>query len=379
MKSIVAITDVFNELRGDPVRTGNALTSAGRRTVLLCVFAFAVLWNGIAVMPREGLQLFTDFSADPGLLSTSHSWNGDAPLMFLLAHFAKVSTLQQFILFSCILTTTTFALLYLLSRTLETEAERLLALLLLLAHPISYILLTWIGMLDAITVLCTAVALFSRSRVLIVAAATIGFCNHPAVALTIPAVQVLRRFSEPDRKSLSYIITAALGIGTGFVCLHFLRASLHIDGLFRLQFILGKPLTEWMALNLKSFPSALYSFHFALWIPVLAMIVVFFRRNPKYYTAWLAVLLASWCIAFFTVDTTRVFALLTWAPTLHALLYTWRVRPDPAARGEKFFRVSLASCAVFGWLAPHFCVVNGVLYSPWFGQFVKYVLHVPGS
>ena len=67
-------------------------------------------------------------------------------------------------------------------------------------------------------------------------------------------------------------------------------------------------------------------------------------------------------VTFFTLDTTRVFAILSWAPTLYMLITSFHelsLGPQPSPSYGALIRWS----ALLGWLAPHLFVWDGAVYS----------------
>jgi hypothetical protein len=103
------------------------------------------------------------------------------------------------------------------------------------------------------------------------------------------------------------------------------------------------------------------------------MLLFFFSSNRRLYGAYVASLLVFYGITFFTKDTTRVYALLSWAPTLHCLLHTWRTASPKEARGS-VFRHSVVLSALAGWCAPRLFVWDGTVHSPWFARTLGQVL-----
>jgi len=123
------------------------------------------------------------------------------------------------------------------------------------------------------------------------------------------------------------------------------------------------PWTYWVRINVTHFPLVLYSMCFALWIPVILMIVLFFKNNRRFYGFYLLVMVGCWCITLVTKDTTRVFALLSWGPTLYCLMHTWRSEGTISAKVGAF-RASIVTCALLGWCMPRLFVWEGKVYAP---------------
>ncbi len=103
---------------------------------------------------------------------------------------------------------------------------------------------------------------------------------------------------------------------------------------------------------------------FAVWIPLVVMWWYYYRENPRLFTAYGICLCLFFAVTFFCKDTTRVFALLSWAPTIHMLIYTWRLASQEQDKRAHEFRSTLVFAGLFGWLVPHLFVWDGAIYAP---------------
>lgn len=218
------------------------------------------------------------------------------------------------------------------------------------------------------TVLGTIFLLLPGSAWLTLAVSTVMTFNHPAAWFLVPALLALR-FLAHDRAGLTRQSTAAfLGLLAGSAMAKAVTLVAGITPYPRWRYILDTYWTNWLDMNFSQLPLALYSFHFALWLPVVTMLLVLVKNNRALALGYLLCLGMFYGVTFFCDDTTRVFALLSWAPTLYVLLYTWqKTRDDPSVM-SLLFRLSLLVVACFGWLAPHLFIWKGAVYMPGFAN-----------
>jgi hypothetical protein len=91
----------------------------------------------------------------------------------------------------------------------------------------------------------------------------------------------------------------------------------------RLQYAMAFTFDNWVEYHLSSLPAVIYSFHQTLWPVILYLLIRFTRRDPRYFLALAAIFLGAYAVSAFTVDSTRVFTLLTWGATIHAIAHAF--------------------------------------------------------
>jgi len=321
----------------------------------LGIFALHLIWNGVSTIPSVVLQwmvwMVTHPFADYGL----SNYRYQTPFWLLFANAVGATSTTSYLVL-CILTNIVALLTV---WWLGTRKWGALAVLLFLAHPISYILWTWIGLEDAVTVICTAVLLFVSSRWLILGAVVLGTLNHPAMIFLMPSVLGLRHLSEPEAVSRQTLVFGAAGVGLGTLACFGVQSQLDFELQTRLDYLLGMPFDYWRQINLSHLPLVLYSFGFALWIPLVWCVRSYFFAGRRYFLFFLGCMMTFYGITFFSRDTTRIFALLSWAPMLHCLLSGSRLRLREGQQADAYFGQALFLTAILGWLAPHFFLWNG--------------------
>ncbi|MDX1556582.1 MAG: hypothetical protein R3212_11190, partial [Xanthomonadales bacterium] len=80
-------------------------------------------------------------------------------------------------------------------------------------------------------------------------------------------------------------------------------------------------------------------------------------------------------ITFFTDDSTRVFAMLAWAPALHALMYAVRVHREAGReRIAQGIQQALLLLAIVGLLVPRFLIWESRIVPTPFNDFYYFIL-----
>ena len=305
-------------------------------------FVIALLLYGIGVSP---FQDYLRISQDPFVTDPSAPFYQDSVLLPLVTHYLGLYRNLRLFLLACLLT---IALAYgVYARLAYSQFQPKLAAIVpmtLALHPISLLLLNWLGTVDGLTVMFSGVLAFSQSPLIIFGAATVGAMNHPQMIVIAASIALLRLASGNEtfwpRKLLALVAGSAVGYATA-------RIFLYANGIEatpgRLSIMLSPGIGYWWSLHVKELPLSIFSLYNGLWFVLAACLVYGFRKRPKYYSAFLAVQLASLVLAFLSWDLTRVFGLLTVASTLHCVLYTLSLAKS---RGTDF-KALYATCLVF--------------------------------
>jgi len=337
------------------------------------VLIITFITSGVSTRPVNTLQEYASYAANPIKSNLFSSPVSETPLFFFLAHLLGATTIIRYLILCACLLLTLYITLFVLIGGSKNKQLMSLFVLLFAAHPISYILLTWLGKVDILTVFGTIILLFSFSPIILGFTSFFLMINHTAAFLIAVPIILLRRISNPDNISKIHVYFVVLGLMLGKALLVLFFHFLHIDAATRLEYICNTPLTNWLSINIQQFPTIVYSLNFGLWIPIVVMIVFYFNSNRLLYGFYLMLLFLFYCVTFFTKDTTRVFALLSWGPTLHCLLYTWQ-DISHEGRNNAIFGASVLLCALFGWFFPHLYIFNGDIYIPWFEEIAKLLL-----
>ena len=132
------------------------------------------------------------YALDPAGGLFAHGYYLEAPLHFLVAHALGATTRVPYLVFCVAMVLLGYGLFAWLGRRRWGDRGLLLMGVLLVAHPVTYILHTWLGLADGITFALTVVVLLSGSAPLVGLAAALGMLNHPMFALVLASVVALR-------------------------------------------------------------------------------------------------------------------------------------------------------------------------------------------
>lgn len=340
-------------------------TIAQQRLLPFVALALTILSGGISTIPRRSLKFLLSYANDPLGSQLFSTYHGETPLFFFLAHAIDATTLTRYLSLCFCLIVIAYLVVYLYGKNRQCPPA-LLVVLLFAQHPVAYVLNTWLGMMDGITVIATAILLFSRSTMITALISIVLTLNHTAAPFIAMPIIILRGLSRDSNIYIKHAASVAIGLLAGKMLLIWLNMD-GAESASRLNYIMDVPLIHWVRINVTHFPLVLYSMCFALWIPVVLMIVFFFHNNRRLYVFYLLFMAGFYCITLVTKDTTRVFALLSWGPTLYCLMHTWR-NEAPISTKAVIFRASVVACALLGWCMPRLVVWDGAVYAPGFEQ-----------
>jgi hypothetical protein len=353
---------VFAEITAKPDAIWE--TVVGRWPLLPWVALIAtVLANGLGTVPAETVRELHSFAADPFSPRLLRTFEGETPFFFFMAQGLGAVTIPRYLALCASLVVLAYVLVYVAERRAGAPPA-LLCVLLFAAHPIATILQTWLGMVDCLTVVCTVALLFSQSLLAVAAASLVLTLNHTAALIITLPLLVLRWLSRDSGAGAKQVGVALAALLTGRVLLLVVHGGQLATRFGQMR---GMRWTHWANINITHFPLIVYSMCFALWIPVVLMILLFFNRDKRLYGFYLLCMAGFYAITIVTMDTTRVFALLSWAPTLFCLMHTWRKTPGTAPDAV-MFRASVVASVLLGWWMPRLFVWDGKLYAPWLSQ-----------
>ncbi len=343
-------------------------TVARGKYVPAIALGLILLAGGFSTIPVSSLGVLQSFAASPAESELFSTYHGETPLFFLLAHEIGATSLFRYLMFCGTTVMVAYLLVYFYANKRKSPPA-MLCVLLFATHPIAYILQTWFGMVDGITVACTAVLLFSRSTIAMAPASLVLMLNHTAAPFIALPLLILRTLSGDSVVSLRHVCVATISLLIGKILLMSLSGD--VEAASRFNYILQIPLSHWIYINITHVPLVVYSMCFALWIPVTLMFVHFFNENRRFYGFYLLSLACFYCITFMTRDTTRVYALLSWGPTLFCLMHTWKAAEG--TRRNAVFRACVVVSAFLGWCLPRLFVWDGKVYAPGLEQPLKLI------
>jgi hypothetical protein len=330
--------------------------------VLALMVVVTFLYCGIGIVPRE---FYRELAKDPFSQRTDihrENYFQESPLLPVLAHMTGWHTRTSFALLCGLFIVAGFTYLTRAARRRYGPLWTLLLLALLLGNPLTVVLLSWLGMPDTITFFALALLLYLRQGWLIFLVAGLGAYNHPIVMFAAPSVLLLRWLARESGLTFRHVVMGLAGVAAGWLAV---RAFLHINSIevvSRTEYVGDRNLVFWLKYNLNNLPVAIFSLQNMGWFALAASFLVLLRLDRRYAWALLGLLALFYGVTFFCLDTTRIFALLAWAPAWYSVVHALQraEQEDPRLRAQ--LERLLLIIATLGLLAPTFYVWLGQVY-----------------
>jgi hypothetical protein len=342
----------------------------------LSIFVLNLLWNGfssVEAFSPPSVVFAAANAQDPFGNPAERNYYRESPLFFLLAHWIGATSPRAYLLF-CTAMAVAVQIAFLGTSVWKLGKENgVTVALLFLTHPITYILNTWLGMVDPLTVACTIVLLYTESPFPVFAAATCSMFNHSSATTVIASgLLAFKWIARPGAATGLALAAGAAGMANGKMCCYATYQFYTTELFTRWDFFQELPLSTWLTVNFSHFSICVYSLLFALWIPMVAILIVRWAEAPQLVLAYVALMLGFYGVTFVALDTTRVFAIFSWAPTLFLLMTSLRA-PSPGDRWSPGAGALIRWTALLGWLAPHLFAWQGGVHSPGLWEMIQFV------
>jgi len=366
-----------NELVGRADRIVGRAAAHRYWPICVALTIAAASCNGVGRVPGDDHRLYAIKLFSPAASGGSaERYHPDIALPLLARGLGATSPRAFFLLCLAIVLAALAALAWRLRAMLEPDAAVILFAL-VLAHPVVTILLSWIGEPDAITFAMTAVALLSSSPVAISAAAAVGVANHTMAIASLALVLVVR-WAAGERIAARHAAALLVGLVLGSALVRQFLAAQHLTAGSRLEFVADIGFAYWIKQSLGSLPILLWSLHGGVWFALIACACLLWDTKRAYVLTQAAAMSVALLAALVSLDTTRVFALLAWAPAIHLVLTAWRAESQGQERDA--LRRALLVVAVAALMTPRLFVWEGtVVASPFRNLPVRIYHGVPGT
>lgn len=323
-------------------------------------FLFTIELNGVGLVPGEGYQKYAQHPFVTRVdISPTNEWQ-ESILLPLIAFWLGATTRVTFNALCVAILLLGYSSFLVGSVRRNGQAVTILLFTLLLGHPVTAIIWSWIGLPDCLSFLYVVLSLFVRSRLAFFSLASLSMMNHPAGAIAVGSIVVLRLVAHEKTITLHHCGLVLAGGLVGGVLVRAFMAYHEIFVRSRLDYLLAMSLGEWVQLNLSTLPSTLFSFQQTLWFVMVFLFFMFARKDPMYFRVLGVIMIAAYGITFFTLDSTRVFVMLTWGATIHAISHC--ISLNKTEYGELDAKTVLGVIGVFaiaGLLIPRFYIWNG--------------------
>lgn len=339
------------------------------------VFLVVILVNGIGIVPEEPYQRLAE---NPFITRTDIHFNNywqENPLLPVIAFYLGLSSPLAFNILCFVILTGAFLLFALLSFRRWGPAPALIFSTLLVTSPLTTVMLTWLGTPDGLTLALTVPFLFVQSGPLLFFLSMLGIANHPAFAIAAVEVLVLR-WAARDSIKFKHILIAGIGLAAGYGLIRLFLAVNHIEIVSRTEFMLLKDTGEWLKMNALNFPMSVSSLFNAHWLILPVCLMMFFKRDRGFYSLALAALLVNYGFTFFTLDTTRIFSLLSWGVLFECAFRSHilaGMEHSDAPHVQRQFLQSLIVVGIVSLLAPRYFSWMGEIHATPFYEFMRKV------
>jgi hypothetical protein len=319
-------------------------------------FILVVLINGTGIVPEEPYQRL---SQNPFITRTDIHFNNYWQETLLLPLIAYYLDLTGKITFNAL----TFAIIvgaYLLFTWLAYRrwgsTLALLTTALLITSPLTTILLSWLGTPDGLTVALTTPFLFTHSGVLMFFLAILGAANHPSFIIAVMEIIILR-WSARDEINIKHVLFAVLGCVSGYGLVKLFLYSQDIDIVSRFDFMRLRSMSEWVELNMENLPGTLFSLFNIHWLILPVCLIMFFKKDSRFFTIAVSFLLLNYAIVFFTLDTTRIFSLTSWGVLCICVLLSYKLagsETEENSKPRRQFLQTLILVCIISFFTPRF-------------------------
>jgi hypothetical protein len=112
------------------------------------------------------------------------------------------------------------------------------------------------------------------------------------------------------------------------------------------------------------------------WLILFICLVMFFKRDRVFYSLVLAFLLLNYALTIFTLDTTRIYSLLSWGVLFVCIFRSYSLASadqDTNPQVKKQFLQSLIVVGIVSFFAPRYFSWLGEIHTTPFYQFLRKV------
>ena len=343
---------------------------------LVLLFIFITLINGVGIVPEEPYQRL---SQNPFTTRTDIHFNNywqETVLLPVLAHYLDLTGTITFNVLAGAIIIGAYCLFAWLTFRRWGSIVTLISTALLITSPLTTILLSWLGTPDGLTVALTIPFLFTSSSILIFTLAILGAANHPAFMIAALEILILR-WATRDGIKIKNIVFAAIGIILGYGIVKLFIYANGIDLFSRSDFMQLKTTSEWIKLNLDYLPSNLFSLFNIHWLVFPVCMILFFNKDSRFFYLAALILLINYGVVFFTLDTTRVFSLTSWAVLFICIFHSYNLSLSENEHGNvyrtQYLRALLLVSLISLFTPRYFFWVGEIHVSPFY-KIIDYLL-----
>ncbi len=324
-------------------------------TLVVGVLAAGVVLHGAGYVPL--IDLHVALVERPTAAWEALGKNGyllDSPGLILVGHALGIESRLAFASLAFVVIAAGLGWLVWLAKRHQGDVEARLVAISFFVAPIGAVLITWLGQPDPITMTAAGTFVLARgSLVFPVAGVVLGFNHFEAGVPIVLASAALTIAEGPARRRALDALLAAAGLIAGKLVLSWWQAMNGQDPISRLDYLLQIGVHRWLVSVLSNVPALLFSTFSLAWPLMAVAFMEHWQSRRKVAWAMLAATLLAAAVTVLALDTTRVFALVSWPLVLFAVTRA----PD----------VRLAVwCLMAGIVIPRFIVWDGGVFSSGF-------------
>lgn len=337
------------------------------------VFLVVIFINGIGIVPEEPYQRLSE---NPFITRTDIHFNNywqDNPLLPVIAYYLRMTSPLAFNLLCFVIIIGAFLSFALLSYRRWGSAPALVFSTLLITSPLTTVMLTWLGTPDGLSLALTIPFLLTHSGLLIFFLSIPGVMNHPTFIIAVLEILTLR-WAARDGVNFKHLLGAALGLVTGYGLVRTFIAVNQIELVSRIEFMFLRGWDEWFKLNALNFPMSVSSLFNIHWMILPVCLVMFFKRDRLFYSLALIFLLVNYGFTWFTLDTTRVFSLLSWGVLFACIFRSFELAlsdRETVPQVHKQYLQALILIGIASFVTPRYFSWVGEIHTPPFYDFLR--------
>jgi hypothetical protein len=339
------------------------------------VFLFVILINGIGIVPEAPYQRLSE---NPFITRTDiHSSNywQESPLLPIIAYYLKLTSPLTFNILCFVIIACVYALFAGFTFYRWGSSQALIFSTILVTSPLTTIFLSWVGTPDGLTVALTIPFLFTHSSLLVFCLAVFGMANHPTFFIAVIEILILR-WAARDEIKIRHILSTAAGVIVGYGLTQLFLAGNEIDVVSRFDFMQLKTLDIWAKMNIHNLPMSMFSLFNIHWLIFLVCALMFFKKDKRFYSLVLLALLVNYEITFFTIDTTRVFSLISWGVLFECIFHSYKFAAieNDFKSYQKQFLQALILIGIVSFVAPRYFSWMGEIHTTPFYESIRKIL-----
>lgn len=343
---------------------------------LVLVFVIVTIINGIGIVPEEPYQRLSE---NPFITRTDiHFRNNfqETLLLPLLAFFLRLTSRLTFNILCYVIIACGYAAFAGYAYRKWGTLPAMTFSTLLITSPVTTVLFSWLGMPDGLSVALAIPLIFTTSIPLIFILAILGSMNH--IIFMIAAVEILAlRWISRNGIGFQHTLTVIAGGIIGVLLLKGFLAVNDIDVAPRAGFLLSRGIWDWTKLSITHLPLSIFSFFNIQWLAIIVCFVMFFKWDKRFFLSASALLAANYVISFFSLDTTRVFSLLSLGVFSLCIFHSHTLattHPSTTPEHQRQFLKTLILIGIMSIFSPRYFSWAGEIHATPFYEFMRLLI-----